>query len=222
MNRFFNSWILLFTILVFPFALAVGLNEDFEFIGLKIQGEEFEYKTIVFSSVAGVLFLLGAVKATKKWLGIRVIKQTKRFKFTCELSQERKKRVLVYNGIEIVFLLLFTGLFGYLSADTLVLALVYFALALEHFLASFVGVTKNKYGVGVSTKALIRVDREVNVVYFKGLQKVTKHQDTLYFDYVNGLTLHIPLNVIPKNKEDEFYTTLRTYVDPNKVYYSGF
>lgn len=222
MNRFFNIWILLFTIMVFPFALAVGLNEDFEFLGLKIQGEEFEYKKIVFTSVAGVLFLLGAIKASKKWLGIRVVKQVKRFKFTCGISQERKSRVLVYNWIEIVFLLLFTALFGYISPETQVLALVYLILAVEHFTISFIGVTKNKYGVGISSKALIRVDREVNVVYFKGLQKVTKHQDTLYFDYVNGLTLHIPLNVIPKEKETSFYEALRKQVDPDKVYYSGF
>lgn len=222
MNKFFNIWILIFTIVIFPFALAVGLNEDFEFLGLKIQGEEFEYKNIVFTSLAAVLFLLAALKASKKWLGISVIRQVKKFKFTCGISKERKSRVLVYNYIEVVFLFLFTFFFWYISSDTWIIALVYFIIGVEHLMNTFVGLTQNKYGIGLSSKALVRVDREVNVVYFKGLQKITKHQDTLYFDYVNGLNLYVPLNIIPLDKEAEFYAALRKQVDPDKIYYSGF
>jgi len=222
MNRFYNIWLLIFTLLTFPFALAVGLNEDFEFLGLKIQGEEFAYKKMVFISSAGIIFLLGALKASKKWLGMRVIKQVKRFKFTCGLSSERQSRVLVYNSIEILFLLLFGLFFFIMSQESIYLTIAYLILAAENIANSFFGAAKKRYGIGISSKALIRVDREVNVIYFKGLQKITKHQDTLYFDYVNDLTLHVPLNVVPEEKETFFYEALKHQVDPDKVYYSGF
>jgi hypothetical protein len=222
MNKFFNSWILIVSVLIFPFALAVGLNEDFELFGLKIRGEEFAYKNIIFIASAAIVFLLAALKASKKWMGIRIIRQVNKFKFTCRISNERKNRVQLYNAIEVVYFLLFAFFFWYISPDSWIISFVFLVVAIEHLMNSIVGLSRNKYGIGLSSKALIRVDREVTVIYFKGLQKITKHQDTLYFDYVNGLNLFVPLNIIPKEKEADFYKELRKQVDPDKVYYSGF
>lgn len=222
MNRFYNIWLFIITFVSFPFALAVGLNEDFEFLGFKIQGEEFAYKQVVFIVGGAALFLLGALRASKKWMGLNVMRQVKRFKYTSEISEERRKRVLIYNSIEIIFLLLFGLFFFIMTTEAIYLTIAYVLLSLENLANSFVGINNQGYGIGISSKALIRVDREVNVIYFKGLQKITKHQDTLYFDYINDLTLHIPLNCVPQDKETEFYQALKEQVDPNKVYYSGF
>ncbi len=222
MNRFYNIWLFIITLVSFPFALAVGLNEDFEFFGFNIQGEEFAYKQVVFIVGGAALFLLGDLRASKKWMGLNVMRQTKRFKYTSEISEERRRRVLIYNFIEIIFLLLFGLFFFIMTNEAIYLSIAYALLAVENLANSFVGMSKQGYGIGISSKALIRVDREVNVIYFKGLQKITKHQDTLYFDYINDLTLHIPLNCVPQDKETEFYQALKEQVDPNKVYYSGF
>lgn len=222
MNRFFNIWIFIIAVLSIPTALAVGLNQDFQIFGFKIPGIEFEYKELLFGISAGLIFFLGVLKASKKWMGIRIVKQTERFQYSMAVSNERMSRVLLYNTIEVLFLLLFGAFFYSMSNFSAYLGLTFFILSIEHFLNTFLGIQRKMYRVGMTKKALIRVDREVNVIYFKGLQKITKHQQTLYFEYVNDLVLHIPLNVIPEEEQTAFYKALRTQVDPDKVFYSGF
>ena len=222
MNKFFNLWIIIITVVSLPFTLAVGLNEDFHIFGYKVQGIEFEYKFITFSIIASLLFLLGALKATKKWMGLNVTRQKHRFIYTAFISDERKLRVLLYNSIEIIFLAIFGGFFFYISDDTLYIGLIFFILTGEHFINTILGIHKKYYRIGITKKAIIRVDREIDLIYFKGLQKITKHQQTLYFDYPDNLVLHFPLNVIPDDQHKTFYATLKEQVDPNKVYYSGF
>lgn len=222
MNRFFNIWIFIIAVLSIPTALAVGLNEDFQVFGFKIPGIEFEYKELFFGIGAGLIFLLGVLKASKKWMGLRIVKQKERFQFSTEVSRSRMSRVLLYNTIELLFLLIFGAFFYSMSLFSAYLGLTFFILLLEHFLNTFLGIYRKMYRVGMTKKALIRVDREVNVIYFKGLQKITKHQQSLYFEYSNDLVLHIPLDVIPEEKTTAFYKALRTQVDPDKVFYSGF
>lgn len=222
MNRFFNIWFVVIVLLNLPVALAVGLNQDFHVLGYRIPGEEFEYKHIYFGVSAGLVFLLGALKASKKWVGLHIVRQLQRFQFSTQISVARLKRVLLYNTIEIIFLSLFGALFYSLATDAQYLGLVFFILALEHFVNTLLGVNGKMYRVGMTKKAIIRVDREVTLIYFNGLQKISQHQSTLYFEYTNDLVLHMPLDVIPEAEKAHFYSVLKSHVDPNKVFYSGF
>ena len=76
------------------------------------------------------------------------------------------------------------------------------------------------YRIGLTKKALVAVDRESRVIFFSGLRKVSKHQQTLYFEYSNELVLHMPMNMIPD--EEVFMKELRQVVNPNKVFFEGF
>lgn len=222
MNRFFNIWLFIFCVIGIPFAIAIGLNEDFKFFGIEIQGEEYPYKNITFGIIAAAIFLLGILKASKKWLGLYTIKQKNRFQFHTPLSKERKKRVLLYGVIELVFFLIFAFTYFFFTLESIFISIVLFLIAIEHLLNLIIGIGQNNFGVGLSKKAIIRVDREIDVLYFKGLQKITKHQQTLYFDYVNDLVLHIPLNTIPDTEKAKFFELLEKVNSKDKVYYEGF
>lgn len=221
MNKFYNQWIFLVTVLTIPIALAVGLNQDFHLFGIRIPGEEFAYKDLFFGIAAGLIFLLGALKASKKWMGLFIVRQKERFQFSTPISTERKKRVLLYNSIEMLFIAVFASFF-FLTEATWIVAGVFVILFIETLSNTFIGINKKAYRVGMTKKVVLRADREVTLVYFKGLEKITKHQQTLYFEYVNDLVLHMPLDVIPDEHKDNFYKSLRQLASPEKVFYSGF
>lgn len=222
MNKFFNSWIFILGVIAFPFAIAVGWNEDFQFFGFTIPGEEFEYGEYIFISVALLLALLAGFKSYRKWMGIFIIKQTSKFLFTTPISEERKSRVGMYNYLEIIFLLLFS--FFYLNFITTVtwLAVVYVLITLEHIINTVVGFHLNNYGLGITNKAIVRADREIDAIYFKGLSRITQQQDQLLFEYSTGLVLEIPLSVIPQDRKADFFKLLQEKAPKEKVFYSGF
>ncbi|PHR50033.1 MAG: hypothetical protein COA32_02555 [Fluviicola sp.] len=222
MNKFFNIWTLIFTILTIPFVFAVGWNIDFSFFGLNVPGEEFEYADLSFNISAGIIFILGVLKASKKWAGINITRQKKRFVFLSNISRSRLKRVILYNILEMSFHLIFAFFFIVVMETAVFVGLVFVLLFLENLINTLFGVLKQTYSIGITSKAIIFVDRDVKAIYFKGLKKISKHQQTIYFEYVNDLVLHVPTNLIPQEREDEFLETLQRIVDPNKVFYTGF
>ncbi|MGM0479204.1 MAG: hypothetical protein ACQERC_08255 [Bacteroidota bacterium] len=222
MNKIYNIWILIFTVLTFPFAIAVGNNLDFTIFGLDIQGEEFAYKHFVFTLSAGIIFLIGALRASKKWVGLRVVRQVRRFKFSTPVSRLRRKRVLLYNMIELFFYLLFAGGLLYFTIDTIYVVLVFVILAADQIIHTYLGIAAKGYRIGLTKNAIVLADRETKAIYFKGLKKISKHQQTIYFEYVNDLVLHFPTNLIPEEEWSDFVASLQEQVPPNRVYYSGF
>lgn len=221
MNKVFNIWILIITISTYPVAIAVGKNLDFSLFGLTIQGEEFEYKELFFSISAGLLFLFGVIRSSKKWLGLRVVKQVERFQFSTPISTKRKQRVRLYNILEIAFYLIFAGGLIYFSEFAIYPALIFVILALDNLINTILGLAKKQYRIGMTKKAIVMADRETKAVYFKGLKKISHHQQTMYFEYVNGLVLHFPDDLIPKDRWENFVETLKANVSPEKVYYSN-
>lgn len=222
MNKFFNIWTLIFTVLIIPFVFAVGWNIDFSIFGLNVPGEEFKYADLFFSIAAGIVFTLGVLRASKKWAGINITRQKSRFLFYTNISDSRLNRVVLYNVLEMSFFLIFAFFFLVVMQTAVYIGLVFILLFLENLINTIFGVYKQTYAIGITSKAIIFVDRDVKAIYFKGLKKVSKHQQTIYFEYVNDLVLHIPTNIIPEEKEGQFLRTLQSVVDPNKVFYTGF
>jgi hypothetical protein len=222
MNKFFNIWTLIFTIITIPFTLAVGWNNDFSILGWNVPGVEFQYADLLFGIAAGVVFVLGVLRASKKWAGINITRQKNRFIFFSNISKSRLNRVVLYNIIEMFFYLIFAFFFIIVMQTAIYLGLVFVLLFLENIINTLFGVFKQTYSIGITSKAIIFVDRDVKALYFKGLKRVSKHQQTIYFEYVNDMVLHIPTNVIPDDAEQEFLKTLQGIVDPSKVYYTGF
>jgi hypothetical protein len=220
MNKFVNIWLFLIAIISFPFAVASGANEDFSILGWRIEGQEFEHYELIFGVTAGVVMLFGAFKASRRWMTVGLLKQKNRFLYTAPVSLERIKRISLYGVVEIIFLGMFATFFIYASPDSLFLGLAYIILASEHLIHLFVGLKGQFFAVGITKKAVVAVDREARVMYFSGLRKIARHQQTLYFEYKNDLVLHMPLNML--SDETEFVSELRKVALPEKVFYTGF
>jgi hypothetical protein len=56
------------------------------------------------------------------------------------------------------------------------------------------------------------------LIYFTGLRKITVHQQTIYFDYIENLQLRFPTNCIEENKLSGFFEKLETVIDKDRVF----
>lgn len=220
MNRFANIWLLIIAIGSFPFAVALGTNEDFSIFGWRIEGQEFEHGNIIFSVLSGLVFLLGVFKASRRWSAIRVLSQKKKFQFITPIRRERQSRLVLYTVLELVFISIFALFFLRAAEASVFLGLAYAIIGFEHLLHLIIGISGKLFAVGITKKAVVAVDREARVMYLSGLLKVSKHQQSLYFEYVKDLVLHMPLNML--SDEDEFIIELKKVAPPEKVFYSGF
>jgi hypothetical protein len=222
MNKIYNTWIFIISLLTLPFAFAVGLNEVFGIFGLKIHGDRFEYKDLVFGISAGLIFLLGALRSSRKWSGIRVVNQVDRFQFNTVISNERKQRVILNNSMEIIGFFLIGLVFIIFSKDAVFISLIFVIFIIDAVVNTLRGLLGKKYRVGMTKKAIVSVDREVIAIYFKGLKRISIQKDLLFFEYINDLVLDFPLSNIPPERQEEFMHILRLNVDETKVYFSGF
>ena len=221
MNKIYNIWILFISILTMPFAFAVGINEVYGVFDLRMH-DEFQYTTLVFGIAGGLIFLLGALRSSRRWSGIRVVNQIDRFQFNTVISPERKQRVILNNSIEIVGFFLIGVVFAVFSKDAIFISLIFVIFIIDAVVNTLRGITGKKYRVGMTKKAIVAVDREVIAIYFKGLKRISIDKELLFFEYINDLVLDFPLSSVPPEHQEEFMNLLRRNVDETKVYFSGF
>jgi hypothetical protein len=93
---------------------------------------------------------------------------------------------------------------------------VFLASAIDNLLFLIIGLPR--FGVGLSKKAIIVADREVIVLYFSGLRKVSLSQQTLFFDYIQSLQLTFPVDCIPEEDRIEFLHNLEAVTDKDRVF----
>ena len=72
--------------------------------------------------------------------------------------------------------------------------------------------------MGITSKAVVVADRDVSVLYFSGLRKVSIHQQSIYFDYIKGLQLSFPIDCMEKDQHDVFFNVLEEQLDTDKVF----
>lgn len=222
MNRIFNSWIFIFAIVGLVYAFFASMYESFG-IFHKVQSVIKDgQKEYVYITIAILIFAIGTWRSSKKWSGIRIIKQVQRYQFNTVISKKRKKQVLLNNFLETIAYLFFTIAYAVLDIDASILSLVFLIIIIDSLLNLTRGINGKKYRVGMTNRAIVTVDREVKVIYFKGLTQVTLQNGRLYFEYVNDLVLDLEMSNIPTEQHTEFINTLRTVVDETKVYFSGF
>ena len=76
---------------------------------------------------------------------------------------------------------------------------------------------KNKFRVGISSKAVIVSDREVTIAYLTGLRQVTIGNGSVYFDYINDLQLSFPTDCIDEQYIESFRSEIKNVVDRDRV-----
>jgi hypothetical protein len=217
MNSFINVLTLFITFPILALAIFIGFDIPFDSFG--ITGTEIPYRFEVFAGLGFVLFLIQLRRSTRRWMALSMVAKLNRFQWNQPVSGPRKKRVATYNLIEVtVMVVLSYGLYT-ITKESIVPAIVFLAFGLDSLVFTLVG--RNKYRVGLSSKAILVADREIILIYFVGLRKVAIQQQTVYFDYINNLQLTFPLDCIEEHNKHDFFEALHNVIDMDRVFFSN-
>lgn len=215
MNRVVNVLLLFLLIPTLLFCIYVGFDMPISF--LRMTGQNLPFRFEIFLTI-GLFFMVVILrKSFRRWMGIRIVCKVTKFKWNQPVSKDRKSRVRTYLLLETA-VMAFSGVALYsITEEALFPALAFLIGALDNLLIALVS---KSYRVGLSSKALIVADREVVVMYFTGLRKVSVHQQTVFFDYIKSLQLSFPLDCIQEDARDAFFEVLEEQIDRDKVFFS--
>jgi hypothetical protein len=218
MNRFINALLLFIYFPTLLITIFVGFDLPIQI--LRVPGSELPYKEYIFMGL-GILFLMVNIRRSiRRWMGMRIVGKVKRFKWNFAVSPERKSRVFTYLVLEGMILAIAGSALYIISNDAWLPALALVLPAIDNLAFLIIGKQRDAFRVGLSSKALIVADRDVTLLYFTGLRKVSIHQQTIYFDYIKDLQLSFPLDCIQPEMKDEFFAQLKDQVNTDKVFFS--
>jgi hypothetical protein len=217
MNSFVNVILLALTFPLITLAIIVGFDLPVEF--LKTSGNNLTFIGESFLILASLMGLIAMRRSVKRWMGMKIVNTTDRFLFNFEVSKERKNRVVLYNLLE-SSVMVFIGLSVFnLTHHAIIPMIVLLSFAFDNLLFLLVGY-KKRFRIGLSSKALIVSDREVTVLYFEGLRKISIEQQTIYFDYIKDLQLSFPVNCLREDDKAIIFAGINDVVDKDKVMFS--
>lgn len=216
MNRLINS-VLLF--ILFPtLTLAIYVGFDLPIESLHTTGALMPYKKAVFLGLGVLLLVIALRRTVRRWMGMSLVLRTEKFKWNQLAGLERLKRVRVYTLMEaFVFLSVALGLYA-VTPFAWLPALAFAVVFLDNLLFLLVGSVRKGFRIGITSKAVIMADRDVQLIYFSGLRKVSIHQDSIYFDYINDLQLNFPLDAVSPDQIDLFFDQLSAQLDRDRVF----
>jgi hypothetical protein len=195
---------------------SVFVRFDLPLEMFKTTAGQLPYRFELFLGFGLMLLVISVRRTIRRWVGIRMVNQTNKFKWSGKISVARKQRVIVYTMIESAVLVLFGLAFIGLTREAWFPAVVMVFFGLEGIVYLLIN-AKNKFRVGLSSKAILTVDREVILLYMEGLRKVSVSQQTIYFDYIQDLQLSFPTDCIEENERADFFENLKQSVNRDKV-----
>jgi hypothetical protein len=218
MNKFINILLLLIIFPVMALTIVIGFDIPIDF--LKFSGANMPYKTEVFLSFAALIFLIGGRRATKRWMGLRMVNQLSKFQWNEPMAKNRYKQSLLYLYLEafIHFFLAF-ALFS-VSDKSIAVCAVLVVLGIDHLLFAIIAKSKNLFRVGITSKAILIADRDVKVAFFTGLQQVSSHQQTIFFDYSKDLQIAFPSDSISAENREAFKAQIVSNTDRDRVFFT--
>ena len=218
MNRFIN--VLLLIIMLNSMLVAIYVGFDLPVFFLKTNGANIPYRNIIFASLGLLIFIINVRRSIHRWAGIYITSKQKKFKWNKPISLNRKNRIKLYTIIEVTIMILVSISLFSLTSQAWLISLAYLIGAIDNIIFTTNGIKKNKFRVGISSKALIIADREVTVLYFRGLRKISIQQNSIYFDYIKELQLSFPYDCIASENRKTFFNTLKEEIDSDSVFIS--
>jgi hypothetical protein len=218
MNKFINILILILSFPIISFSIIIGFDIPIEF--LRLSGANMPYKLEIFYGMAGMIFVVGIRRSIRRWMGIRLANQIKRFQWNTNMDKNRYKQAMLYLYLEALLHFFLAYALYTITPFALPVVLVYAFLGIDHLLFAFITKSKNLFRVGLTSKALVIADRDIKIVYFKGLRKVDKHQQSIFFDYIKELQISIPSDCIEESKRAEFKEKLAGNLDRDSVFFT--
>lgn len=213
MNSFINLILLAISFPTLLLSVFVGFDLPIDF--LHTTGKRLPYSTEVYLVLGLLILIIGLRRSIRRWMGVSMAKQQNKFVWNQPISNERKRRVIVYNSLETLVFLSLMLAHLYLSEVALFVAISYSILAFDAFI--FPVLNYKQFRVGLSSKAILVADREILLIYLNGLRKVSVSQQTIYFDYIENLQLSFPLDCIEPNQQTAFFDALEGQIDRDKV-----
>ena len=98
MNRIINA--LLIVVLIMTALIAIYVGFDMPITFLRVTGANLPYKYEVFLGIGLLVFIIVLRKGIRRWMGLRVVSRTKKFKWNEAVSTKRKNRVVTYLLLE--------------------------------------------------------------------------------------------------------------------------
>lgn len=214
MNSFINILLLIVTFPTMLLCIFIGFDLPIEF--LRTTARTMPYASEILLGFGVLLLIISLRRSIRRWMGVRMTNQIKKFKWNSEISKSRKQRVFVYTLIEASVLLSLAIGYYYLTPFAWFPALVMLIFSLDSIF--FLLICKRKlFRIGMSSKAILVADREVILIYFAGLRQVSISQQTVYFDYKNDLQLSFPTDCLQNDEKNDFFENLSSLLDKNKV-----
>jgi len=214
MNSFTNSFLVFFSLPLIYVCIYIGLDVPIDF--MHITGREIPYQNYIFVGFGVVYFILLIWRSIRRWMGMYIVNKTTRFSWNEVISKDRKQRIVVYTMLEVLVMSSLAMALYFIMGVNMIPGIILFAFSLESLIFLIIGV-QNKFRVGISSRAIIVADREVTVVYFSGLQKVTIGNESIYFDYIKDLQLSFPTDCIDSQLLSSFKAGVREMIDKDKV-----
>lgn len=216
MNRFVNS-VMLFIAFV-TFILAVFVGRDLPIGFMRLTGQFLPYKEVYFIVLAALMLVIGGRRSVRRWTGILMVRKKERYQLNFPVGKGRRSRALFYLIVEgfVHFIMALMIMFFTKYAFPVFLVLVF--LGIDHFMYAIIGRFTNAFRVGITKAAVVTVDRDVRVVYFSALRRVSVFQHEIYFEYIHDFVLDIPANAIDDEHKEAFKETLVKQLNPKKVF----
>lgn len=215
MNSFINVLLLVVSAPAFILTIFVGFDLPIEM--LRMQASEIPYLSLIFLVLAAILFVISLRRTIRRWSGLYLVNQRDKYVYNAEIKLERKKRVIVYTIIESVILAYLGYAYIKITSEAWAPSMVMFIFSIEGLLFLTYGLLARKFRVGITSKAVLVADREVGVLYFSGLRKISISQQSVYFEYIGNLQLNFPVDCLNEENKNEFFSILKQQVDENSV-----
>jgi len=214
MNSFTNSFLVFFSIPLICICIYIGMDVPIDF--MHITGSEIPFQNFIFIGFGMLYFILLIWRSIRRWMGMHIVNKTTRFSWNEVVSNDRKQRIIVYTLLEVLIMSSLASALYFIMGSNRIPGIILYAFSLESLIFLLVGL-QNKFRVGISSRAVIVADREVTVVYFSGLQKITIGNESIYFDYIKDLQLSFPTDCIDSQLLDSFKSGVREMIDKDKV-----
>lgn len=218
MNRFINAVLLFVLFPTMLITILVGFDISIDMFKIRTTGAQLPYRFEILLGLGLFILIVNVRRSVRRWMGMRLVNQIGKFKWNQPMSDERVKRVRTYNFLE-GFVMFFIAITLYVvSPEAWMPAIGFTFCTVDNIIFTIVGVQGKRFRAGITSKAVITADRDVNLVYFSGLRKVTIHQQSMFFDYIKSLQLSFPIDCVKEEERDAFFEVLESQLDRDKVF----
>lgn len=219
MNKFINVLLIFVGILILFYTIIVAFDAPINFI--RTSGSQLPFRFETFLIMGLLLLVINLRRSVRRWMGLRIVNQLEKFKWNAVMSAQRVNRVVLYTLMEAVVMGFFGIALYVISKEAWMPMIGLLFGTFDNIIFTIYGAVKQKFRVGLTSTALVVADRDVTIIYFKGLRKVSAQQQTIYFDFIKDLQLSFPTNCIKTEEQPAFFEAVKSTVDENKVFFSS-